>query len=287
MKYSGKVIALIRAALGSYLWNKLKSARSNLGLWLPFSGAFHKRYSSNNNLCIDITTACNLRCFNCQASVRQAPANDIMSVEQIEKFVNEAIELKYYWNRVSLFGGEPTLHPQFFEILGVLKRYKDFNPDSLIDVVSNGAGDKVKSVLAKLPDWVSVECSEKEEKEESFPFGTYNVAPIDTLAYRFLSDFSKGCPIVALCYGLELSRYGYYPSSPCMHVDRVFGFDIGIKKLSQVNEQALRAQMKILCRYCGWFKKSTDIILTERMSPSWKKAYAEYKKQKPKLSLYG
>jgi len=253
---------------------------------VPFLGAIHKKYYSNNSLCIDITTVCNLRCFNCQSSVRQAPANDNMSVEQIERFVQEAIDLKYYWDRISLFGGEPTLHPQFFEILGALKRYKDFNPDCIIDVITNGAGERVNSVLSKLPGWLAVENTGKVEGQNSHPFGSYNIAPIDCLPYRFFTDFAKGCSRVSFCYGLELSMYGYYPCSPCMGVDRVFGFDIGIKKLSLVSEKALREQMKILCQYCGWFREPTEIIWKEKISHAWKRAYAEYKKQRPKLSLY-
>ena len=72
-----------------------------------------------------------------------------------------------------------------------------------------------------------------------------------------------------------------------MNVDRVFGFDIGIKKLSLVSEEALRKQMNILCKYCGWFRlPQGGIVLTEKISPSWKRAFIEYRKQKPRLSLY-
>jgi hypothetical protein len=257
-----------------------------LNLYLPFLGIFKRRYYPNNSLCVDITTLCNLKCFNCQASVRQAPANDVMSVEQMEKFVKEAIQLRYFWDRISLFGGEPTLHPRFFDILGVLKQYKDFNPDCVIDVVTNAEGKKVNAVLAALPPWVSTECNFKEEGRDIYPFGSYNVAPIDLPAYKFFCDFSKGCPLIRDCYGLGLSPNGYYPSSPCFHVDRVFGFDIGIKKLSQVNENALRRQMKILCRYCGWFKIYSGSITKEEITRSWKIAYAKYKEKRPQLSLY-
>jgi hypothetical protein len=210
-----------------------------------------------------------------------------MSVSQVEKFVNEAIALNYCWDRISLFGGEPTLHPQFFEIVDALKPYKAFNPDCYIDLVTNGAGHKVKSVLARLPNWVKVQNSEKTEGKESYPFGTYNIAPVDTVGFRFFSDYSKGCRIIESCFGLGLSMFGYYPCSPCMHVDRVFGFNIGIKQLSSVTDGALRAQMAILCRYCGWFKHpdlSTTVV--EKISRSWQKVYAEYKRQKPVLSRY-
>lgn len=274
---------LVKTKSGSFVLSILKSLYRSLS----FLEIFHNRYCSNNSLGIYITTSCNLSCFNCQTSARQAPANDIMTVGQMGKFINEAIKLKYYWNQISLTGGEPALHPQFFEILDVLKQYKDFNPECTILLDTNGAGNKVQSVLKKLPDWVSVYNSNKKEGKDSYAFSTYNIAPIDTLVYRFFSNFSKGCKKLTNCYGLCASMYGYYPCSPCMNVDRVFGFNIGIKKLSLVTEKALREQMKILCKYCGWFKEGQgEIVLTEKMSRSWKRAFTEYRNKKPKLSLY-
>jgi hypothetical protein len=83
--------------------------------------------------------------------------------------------------------------------------------------------------------------------------------------------------------------YGYYPCSPCLGVDRVFGFDVGIKKLSMVTEQALRKQMKVLCPCCGWFKEqqlAAQSVSVNTLSRSWKKAFTEYKKQKPSLSRF-
>jgi hypothetical protein len=272
--------------IGSQIEIILSYFRFPLNLFIFLGLIGRKKYYPNNRLCIDITTICNLKCYNCQSSVRQAPANDHMTIGQLEKFVAEAMELKYYWNAIALFGGEPTLHPYFFEILGVLKRYKDFSPDCIISVVTNGAGTKVNEVLSKLPEWTTIICSGKSEGRVNFTFGSYNVAPIDTLTYRSFKEFSKGCWVISSCYGLELSTYGYYPSSPCMHVDRVFGFDLGIKKLSLVTEQALREQMKILCRYCGHFKEPHEMLNKEKISRTWKTAYEKYKISKPRLTGY-
>jgi hypothetical protein len=273
---------LIRTKSGSFVYRILKRLSRLLSLPL-----LHKRYQSNNNLGIYMTTACNLSCFNCQTSAGQAPAHDNMTVGQMEEIVNEAIDLEYYWDQIILSGGEPTLHPQFIEILDVLKQYKDFNPECEIVVETNGAGSKVQQILQNLPRWIVVHNSNKKEGNHSYSFNTYNIAPIDTLAYRF-SDFSNGCRGISDCYGLCASMYGYYPCSPCMNIARVYGFDLGIKELSLVTEKNLRKQMKILCKYCGWFREPQDeIVLAETMSRSWQRAFAEYKKQKPKLSLYG
>ena len=187
-----------------------------------------------------------------------------------------------------LTGGEPTLHLHFFKMLEVLKLYKRFNPECQIFLETNGAGDKVQLVLKTVPNWVTIWNSNKNEGKAVYDFVTYHVAPIDMIKYDSLTDFSKGCRRVSEHYGLCVSMYGYYPHSPCMSVDRVFGFNIGIKDLSLVTAKALRGQMKILCKYCGWFNVDQKAIVSvEKMSRSWKKALTDYRKQKPKLSLYG
>lgn len=258
-----------------------------LDFLVPFHGKFHKKHYPNNELVICLTAICNQRCFNCVSSCEQAPDSDSMSLEQIEKFVEEAIELKYYWDKINLTGGEPTLHPQIFEIFNTLEKYKNFNQDCVFVLVSNGVGEKVESILAKLPEWVVVVNSKKEAGRQSNVFIPFNMAPIDSKIYSRFADFSKGCQMLESCQGLALSMYGYYPTSPCvLGVDRVLGFDIGIKRLSLVDETALRNQMKMLCKYCGIFKKPYELITKPKMSPSWKKAYSDYKKKKPELSLY-
>jgi hypothetical protein len=278
---------LIKTKAGAFLYGFLKWVIAFILKFLPCGGILHATYHSNNKLGIFITTSCNLKCVNCQAASSQAPADDVMTVEQVQKLVSEAVKLEYFWDRIYLTGGEPTFHPQLLEIIDVIKRYKDFNPECQIMLETNGAGDKVQSVLNKLPDWVTVFSSNKKEDENGQIFFTYNIAPCDTLEYMLFPCFSKGCIMPANCYGLCASMYGYYPCSPCMNVDRVFGFDVGIKKLDQVSEKALRKQMNILCRYCGMFRELTGkTVLTAKISRSWKRAFAKYGERKPKLSRY-
>lgn len=253
-------------------------------LWL----VYHKRYTANNEIALDITTACNMNCFNCEASCYQAPSSEGMSLKQINKFVNESIKLRYYWSAIKLRGGEPTLHPQFFDILKLIKKYKDFNHNCKIIIVTNGIGKKVREILSNLPDWAGITNSgfNKKNSKQNYTFNSYNVAPIDLISYKFFTDFTKGCIRIQKCYGLALSRYGYYPCCPGANVDRVFGFDLGIKKLSFVNKLNLQNQMKILCKYCGHFKEPNEYVIKQKTSISWNKAYKKYEKEKPKLSLY-
>lgn len=267
----------------SFAYDILKKLLKRL---LSFSIIIHDTYYPNNNLGIFLTTHCNLGCRNCQTSARQAPANDMMTVAQVEKVVNDAIRLDYYWDNVFLTGGEASLHPQLFEILDVIKRYKEFNPECSISLETNGAGNEVQSVLKKLPEWLGVGNSIKKEGKSDYVFVEYNVAPIDSFL-SVLADFSKGCSRLKHCYSLCATMYGYYPCSPCMNVARVFGLDIGIRELDQVTEGALRKQLKTLCKYCGFFREPQyGTTLTQTMSRSWKRAFAQYKKHKPELTRY-
>jgi molybdenum cofactor biosynthesis enzyme MoaA len=43
---------------------------------------------------IEITSFCNLACYNCNRSVRQAPTNECMSLSQVERFVSESLVMK-------------------------------------------------------------------------------------------------------------------------------------------------------------------------------------------------
>jgi hypothetical protein len=244
--------------------------------------------TSMDSIQLDLTSFCNLNCPNCERSMGQAPCKEYISLEQIKKFIKESKELKSKWKAISLIGGEPTLHPQFFEALNIIKQYKDINPSCFIIVWTNGYGNRVNKILSKLPPWVRVENSNKDPK--IIPkFVSYNIAPIDLKKYKN-ANFAKGCHITQIC-SLCLTRYGYYACGPGAAVDRVFGFDIGIKKLSEVTDEKLKNQMKILCKYCGHFK-ATEIISSknriseEIMSTSWKKAYENYSRNKPNLSLY-
>lgn len=248
--------------------------------WLP--GLNWK--TNFNEIELEITTFCNLKCYNCDRSCRQAPSDEYMSIDQIEKFVNESIELNWEWKQISLLGGEPTLHPEIFKIVEVLKKYYDFHPSCRFEIATNGCGEKVKGVIKKLPAWLIVRSTDKTSIIHDFC--SYNVAPIDIEKYKN-SDFTKGCWITTAC-GLGLTRYGYYACGAGASVDRVFGFDIGVKSLKQINKLDFKMQKEKLCRYCGHYKKNynTKRIQQEVVSETWGKAYSDYRTKKPKLSEY-
>ncbi|MFH0754187.1 MAG: radical SAM protein [Candidatus Omnitrophota bacterium] len=231
---------------------------------------------------IEITTDCNLNCYNCNRSCRQAPSDEHMSLAQIEKFVAQSVQAGRHWARIRILGGEPTLHPQFFEILDVLLRYKkEYSPETVLMVVSNGFGDKVQQALAKLPPEIVLENTNKKSARNMFD--SFNVAPIDLPEYKDV-DYINACHACSM-FAMALTRYGYYPSGAGAGIDRVFGFNIGKKTLPPVTDN-MQDQLRVLCRYCGHFKHHIQGTDQERFSPAWQEAYRKYALHKPKLDLY-
>jgi hypothetical protein len=233
---------------------------------------------------IDITYKCNLKCINCDRSCRQAPSHEAMSLEQIRKFIDESIRGRRKWERIRILGGEPTLHPEFLPITELLLLYrKNFSPDTVIQVATNGRGATVNNALSRVSKEIVIINTCK--KSPVNKFSPINVAPKDCIMYKDV-DYSNGCFIPSLC-GIGLTRYGYYPCAAGGAIDRVFGFDIGKKNLPVVNQPMIN-ELKILCGYCGHFKSNIkyERITKEMMSTSWKIAYRKYKKRKPALSLY-
>jgi len=236
---------------------------------------------------INLGYKCNMKCLNCEASCRQAPSEERMSLEQINKFIDESIKQGRKWKIINLVGGEPTLHPQIFDIIQQLLFYRDtFSKDTRIKLFSNGAGEKVNSVLLKLTQEIKISNSRK--TSNILLHAAFNNAPKDTLLYKY-ADFSNGCCQIQLC-GMGLNLYGFYPCIAGANIDRVLGFNIGRKKLPVLNDSMID-QLQTLCKYCGYFRyclPGVKNILTtkEIMSPSWRKAYENYKIKKPFLTLY-
>ena len=73
------------------------------------------------NLVIEITDSCNLSCPTCYAM--SGPERQThRSLQQIEKMLDLAVRNEEEPSIVQISGGEPTIHPQFFEVLDAARR---------------------------------------------------------------------------------------------------------------------------------------------------------------------
>ena len=68
------------------------------------------------SICLNLCSTCNLRCAWCY---NQAKQSSTLSYNSFSDFYQNIV--KNYIKNVTLIGGEPTLHPKFFDILDMLK----------------------------------------------------------------------------------------------------------------------------------------------------------------------
>lgn len=265
----------------------------------PGSGA--GKWLVKNAVEIELTTRCNLGCYNCDRSTSQAPSAESMSKAQLLFFMLESLRSARRWEYISLLGGEPGLYPGLPWVLSELKRL-GFKTEN-VQVVTNGYGPAVRSALKRLPKWALVNNTRKTTRRQRFRF--YNIAPADLGITK-----AEPCGIPRNC-GHGLTRYGYYPCGAGASIDRVFGFDIGIKRLRDLTPESSARQLKALCLWCGHspsvnkelqrldYWEARGVVretgpapgrgsrYTAPMSRSWLAAYKKYRKKKPQLRLYG
>ncbi|WP_128895192.1 radical SAM protein [Longirhabdus pacifica] len=70
---------------------------------------------------LEITDRCNLQCPICYADSSSAPHKSHRSMEDIEYMLDAIVKNEGEADIVQISGGEPTLHPHFFEILDLAK----------------------------------------------------------------------------------------------------------------------------------------------------------------------
>lgn len=225
---------------------------------------------------IDLTYLCNLRCNNCNRSSAQAPDSVHINLEQIRKFVDESLNSQRDWSRIRLLGGEPTLHPEFFQIIEELERYKRVFTGVSIQVVTNGKGKKVNQILNKLSKNIYIENSEKQSDLQP-DFGPFNMAPQDSISYIGV-DYKNGCEIPKTC-GIGLTPQGYYPCAIAGGIDRVLGLERGRSDLPPKDDE-MRDLMDVACRLCGRFRDGHYIpsklrapLLEQKSSRTWIRIY--------------
>lgn len=245
---------------------------------------------SRTRIAIDLTYNCNLACPSCCRSCSQAPADEFISIQQVEKFINESLELNKRWERIDLIGGEPTLHPQFMDIFKLLYAYKmEHSKETAIRLRSNTRTAEYRAIVGWLPRDVEVEHQPKNMEYFKRNYYAFNVAPAD-LPMMSRIALENGCYVTFSC-GMGLNKYGYYICGNGASIDRIFGFDVGRKKIPTGNDE-MRDQMSVLCRYCGAFHRCFEMINMGRppnkftISQSWRVAYEMYAKEHPTLTLY-
>lgn len=239
---------------------------------------------------IDITFECNLNCKGCNRSCGEAPSKEKMSVQDIRKFVQDSIENGIKWKVISILGGEPTLHPDFNEIIGIIqKEYADvYNHDVKIKVVSNGLTEQSRNMCDKAENlYQNVEIDRNSYKKNNKVeyFTAFNDAPCDDSKFKD-ADYSKACWVAQYC-GLGLNINGYYGCAVCGGIDRIMGGKKGYHSLSELSKENVKKQFSEFCKFCGNYKsydsnrgnfipRAEKEPFREIISPVWQDLYKNY-----------
>ena len=247
---------------------------------------------------LDITWKCPRSCINCNRSLREAPTEEYMTLAQVHQFIRDAREKNRDFALIKIAGGEPSEHINFQQIVEELLDNKSYLfPQGILKILTS-VSDKFphKIQLLEKKGQIIIEDSNKKNNYSS-NFHHIHMAPLDSAANTD-RNYKEGC-ILSAMNGLGLTPFGYY-SCPIMgSIDRVLGFDIGRKKLPNIDD-LLYDQLDKLCCYCGmvrqlyvagdaasfsWEKKGEDGHIPKK-SQSWVNAFEQYSRCKPELSRF-
>ncbi len=230
---------------------------------------------------IDLTHLCTLACHNCDRHIDIAPATIDQNVtfEQIERLINESIEADHKWECIMIIGGEPTIHPQFREIVKMIVAYKDnYNKDMEIKLASNGHTKKTREELKWVEDnypFVYIDNTSKTSNIQEHFINIRN-APKDRIPE---STHFERCHLP--CYGGMAFNYsGFYGCGTGGATAKIFGYDIGIKSVKDLTYENLEKMYNIICPLCGHWdceESSKELNNQTNFSKSWVKAMDKYK----------
>jgi hypothetical protein len=251
---------------------------------VPVAAVLGPQYRrSRERIEIDITYRCNLSCPNCNRSCAQAPEALDLPLARVSDFVDASIRAAKRWRSIRVLGGEPSLHPQFHQVIGELRRYTAWNPGCALVIVSNGHGPFVRAQLDRLPHDAQLEDAEGRGRTP-LRFRPFNLAPRDD--WRFsLADFRSGCTIMEEC-GTGLGPTGYFPCAVAAGIDRVLNWGGGRPTLPGDDDDMLDLSERC-CAMCGLFRDGHHVSPSVRpdlvdgpTSPSWREAYASHRERR-------
>ncbi len=253
---------------------------------------------------IEINSQCDMTCFGCDRFIDVAPTSP-MTVDQIALFVEQSLALDWEWERIHILGGEPTIHPQFWEVVEELLKYKQKHPATLLRVISNGSGHLAKYHQRLLASGIVVNVEEKKRNQE-FPPWFRNTRCLVIEEHPTITKVAP-CSIfgIAGC-GLGITKHGIFLCGAGASVARMLGLDIGVMDLAEASYEIMLDQAKLLCHLCGHWNPSTGTpaeagygtgpqVLRDNLlaktgivtGPFWEQAIQTYKTSPPILSLYG
>ena len=215
------------------------------------------------------------------------PTKESVTLDNIRFFIQDSIANGIKWNLINVLGGEPTLHPDFKEIIKtiVFEYVEKFSPNTIILIISNGLTERSRQLcdeMRNLYKCIRIATDSYKTKKEVEYFSPFNDAPRDDWKFKH-ADYSKACWVTTLC-GIGFNARGYYACALCGGIDRILKTNSGYKELKDLTKEHIIAHYEKFCPYCGNYKdydinagnvipRSEKKPFENRVSVSWQKLY--------------
>ena len=160
-------------------------------------------------------------------------------IDDIKRFVQESIETNHYWEFINVLGGEPTLHPEFKEIIFWIhtEYIEKYFPETILQIVSNGYDERSRLLCEEMRSLyknVRIDYGSYKSDKVIEYFSPFNDAPIDDPDYKD-ADYKKGCWVTSYC-GIGFNSKGYYACAVAGGIDRILGKNKEIKELKKIRK---------------------------------------------------
>jgi organic radical activating enzyme len=253
---------------------------------------YHLRHKMKH---IVITNVCNLTCGGCHQHCGNfdKPQLWFIGLDDFQRHI-EILKLpenrlylpnSHYITKISIFGGEPTVHPQWSDLVDIMHSHQDV----LFRVSTNGRLHKnpknpypkltlnvatLKSIIRveksnlKLEDNVLYVIDPKDEsKVENYQFVPTLVAPIDLYPHKSKSYFwikaQQDCGIWKHCSAAIYNNKAYFCEVAASMDHLLFngenGWDVTDKPFSKTTNE-IAEQAEKFCYRCAWCVKGDDAI---------------------------
>lgn len=221
-----------------------------------------------------------------------------MTLDDVREFIRQAQELDWVPGIV-ITGGEPTLHPEFLEIVRIASEFTHSTGKSeiaterasgnYVRIFSNAYTEKSRRLLEEASARYRASIV-----RDTWKLGGSVTSAADYPGWVddvFVSPTDLGKPLRAVCYqacsqicGLSVDSEGYSPCSPGGALGALLG--VGkTKRLADLFDQQKVAELAAaLCRHCGSQAVGMNILTREEvdaqpklfnspMSPTWVRAF--------------
>jgi hypothetical protein len=182
------------------------------------------------------------------------PTKESVTLDNIRFFIQDSINNGIKWNLINVLGGEPTLHPDFKEIIEAISSeyVKQFSQNTIIQIVSNGLTERSRQLceeMRTLYRCVRIDYDSYKTKNKVEYFSPFNDAPRDDAKFKH-AVYTKACWVTTLC-GIGFNARGYYACALCGGIDRILNTNSGYKELKELTKEHILAHYEKFCPYCG------------------------------------